>query len=163
MVCVRARPGSAVLRSISTIRSAVSRDTPRSTSRATTVALVSVVISLTSIWISSVFTTTARPSRLGGQRARHGGSAWRAPLDRLGADLDDVARLGALVALGGLELHGRAFGERLVAVACDVAVVHEEILPALGGGDEAVTLRIVEPLHGSSSHKKHLPYQFTNG
>src|SRR5947208_13273745 len=100
MVCVRARPGSALLRSISTIRSAVPRDTPRSTSRATTMALLSAFISLTSIWISSVFTTTARPSRLGGQRARHAGPRDALCWDRLGADLDDVARLRALVALG---------------------------------------------------------------
>src|SRR3954454_12118994 len=76
------------------------------------------------------------------------------PLRRDGRD---VGRLGALRALALLVLDARALGERLVAVAGDAAVVHEEILRALVRGDEAIPLRVVEPLDGSVSHKKHLP------
>jgi hypothetical protein len=40
--------------------------------------------------------------------------------------------------------------------------MNEEILRTLVRGDKAVPLRIVEPLDGSASHEKHLPYYFTN-
>src|SRR4051794_15520805 len=76
----------------------------------------------------------------------------------------DVGRLGALRALALLVRDARALGERLVAVTGDAAVVHEEILRALVRGDEAVPLRIVEPLDGSISHKKTPPNtDLTNG
>src|SRR5215212_1785487 len=65
---------------------------------------------------------------------------------------EDVLRLGALLPLGGLELDLRALGERLEAVACDRAVVDEQVLAALVGGDEPIALRVVEPLDGSGCH-----------
>src|SRR5437762_3211533 len=77
-----------------------------------------------------------------------------AALARLGRRERDVFGLRALRALGGLELHLRALGERLVALADDRAVVDEQVLTALVGGDEPVPLVGVEPLHGSSCHKK---------
>src|SRR3954453_22673735 len=64
----------------------------------------------------------------------------------------DACRLGALRALCGLELHLRALGQRLVALADDRAVVDEQVLTAYVGGDEPVPLVGVKPLHGSSCH-----------
>src|SRR5215203_4699756 len=68
------------------------------------------------------------------------------------AGRDDVLRLGALLPLGGLELDLRALGERLEAVARDRAVVDEQVLATLIGGDEPIALRVVEPLDGSGCH-----------
>src|SRR5690349_20183684 len=51
------------------------------------------------------------------------------------ADGRDVLRLGALGTLGRLVLDLRALGQRLVAVAGDGRVVHEEILAAVLGAD----------------------------
>src|SRR6266576_6034550 len=65
---------------------------------------------------------------------------------------NDVDRLGALLALARLELDLGTLGQRLEAVAGDVRVMHEEILAAVLGGDEAVSLGIVEPLDGSGCH-----------
>src|SRR5207245_4205392 len=67
-------------------------------------------------------------------------------------DRSDVGRFRTLRALALLELHARALGERLEAVAGDAAVMDEEILRSLVGGDEAVPLRIVEPLDDSVGH-----------
>src|SRR5439155_16800577 len=64
----------------------------------------------------------------------------------------DVDRLGALLALARLVLDLCALAQRLEAVTGDVRVVHEEILAAILGGDEAVSLGIVEPLDGSGCH-----------
>src|SRR3954454_13343447 len=68
--------------------------------------------------------------------------------------LDDghVLCLGALLTLDALELDLRALGERLEAVAGDCAVVDEQVLTACVRGDEAIPLRIVEPLDGSGCH-----------
>src|ERR1700747_1988815 len=68
------------------------------------------------------------------------------------ADCDDVASLGALLPLGRLELDLRALGERLEALARDRAEVDEHVFAALVRGDEAVPLRVVEPLDGSGCH-----------
>src|SRR5207244_2118802 len=65
---------------------------------------------------------------------------------------DDVDRLGALLTLARLELDFRSLGQRLEAVASDVGVMHEEILPAVLRRDESVSLGIVEPLDGSGCH-----------
>src|SRR5262249_21275076 len=80
-----------------------------------------------------------------------------AALDRL-----DVDRLGALLPLAGLVLDPRVLAQGLEARACDVRVVHGQILAAILRRDEAVALRVVEPLHGSGCHKKPLPPLLTN-
>ena len=65
---------------------------------------------------------------------------------------DDVASLGALLALGRLELDARTLGEGLEALARDRAEMDEDVLAALIRGDEAIPLRVVEPLNGSGCH-----------
>jgi hypothetical protein len=65
---------------------------------------------------------------------------------------NDVDRLGALLALARLVLDLRALGQGLEAVAGDVRVMHEEILAAILGRDEAVSLGIVEPFDGTGCH-----------
>src|SRR5256885_16346304 len=68
-----------------------------------------------------------------------------------------VRRLGALLPLGRLELDLRTFGQGLEALAGDAAVVDEQILRSVIGGDEAVPLLVAEPLHGSGCQLTHLP------
>src|SRR4249919_345720 len=96
-----------------------------------------------------------------GKKAVAAGAA--TALNSLRRDGNDVRRLGALLTLARLELDARTLGEALEAITGDVAEVHEEILRALVRGDEAVPLAVVEPLHGSSCHRKHLPHLLTNG
>src|SRR3954452_17981419 len=86
-----------------------------------------------------------------GQDARH----WRRTLPgerSVLADGRDVRCLRALLALGLLELHLRAFLERLVATRLNRAEVDEQVGAATIGGDEAVALVSVEPLDGSGCH-----------
>src|SRR4029453_4783327 len=64
-------------------------------------------------------------------------------------DRPHVGRLGALLALGDVELDGLAVLER--ATVLDGAGVDEDVVAGLGL-DEAVALVGVEPLHGSNSH-----------
>src|SRR5688572_22954440 len=75
------------------------------------------------------------------------------------SDGDDVRRLGALLPLARLELDLRTLREGLEALTGDGAVMDEDVLRPLVGGDEAVALAVVEPLDGSASHRKHLPCQ----
>src|SRR4051794_23579768 len=86
--------------------------------------------------------------RTDGMRPRRLGRG-RAPI---ASELDDVRRLRAFRALAGLVLDLRVLRERLEALTGDIAVVDEEVLAALVGRDEAVALRVVEPLHGSCCH-----------
>src|SRR4051812_22923658 len=69
-------------------------------------------------------------------------------------DLRHVRRLGALCTLARLVLDLHAFGERLEAAACDLRMVDEEILATIFRGDEAIPLRVAEPLNGSCCHRK---------
>jgi anti-sigma regulatory factor (Ser/Thr protein kinase) len=69
----------------------------------------------------------------------------------LGLDRPHVGGLGALGALGHVELDGLALVQRAVAARLDGAEVHEDVLAGLRL-DEAVALVGVEPLHGSNSH-----------
>jgi len=71
----------------------------------------------------------------------------RAPLG-----LADVRRLQALRALGHVELQRLTLGERLEAVALNRGEVDEHVLAAIRLGDETKALRLVEPLHGATSH-----------
>src|SRR4029078_3732805 len=69
----------------------------------------------------------------------------------------DVDRLRALLALALLVLDSSILLQRLEAVAGDVRVMDEEVLSTPVGRDEAVTLRVVEPLHGSGCHRNTPP------
>src|SRR3954469_10385447 len=64
----------------------------------------------------------------------------------------DRCGLGALLALGHLELHALALFKAAVSGGLDGRVVGEQILRSVVGGDEAETLFGVEPLDGSSGH-----------
>src|SRR5215211_3047582 len=67
-------------------------------------------------------------------------------------ELGDVVRLHALTSLRRFVRHLGAFLEALEALSRDAVVVHEEILAALVGGDEPVTLIVAEPLNRSLGH-----------
>src|SRR3954470_17461554 len=56
--------------------------------------------------------------------------------------------------LARLVLDLRALSERLEARARDLRMMDEQVLAALFGGDEPVALRVVEPLHSASCHRK---------
>src|SRR5713101_1788939 len=63
--------------------------------------------------------------------------------------LHDVLSGGALLALNHFELDSLAFGQGLEAILLDRGVMHEAVLFAVLGRDEAEALRVVEPLHGT--------------
>src|SRR5436190_1096704 len=67
--------------------------------------------------------------------------------------LANVRRLQALGAARHVELDPLALGESLEAVALDRGEVDEHVF-ATRLGDEAKALRLVEPLHGATSHLK---------
>src|SRR4029079_17269360 len=64
----------------------------------------------------------------------------------------DVHSLRSLTALLRLVLDASALGQGPEPVHLDVGVVDEEILAPLVRRDEAVALRVVEPLHSSGRH-----------
>src|SRR5881628_1578878 len=68
------------------------------------------------------------------------------------SDWADVLRLGALGALGHVELDLLVLVESLVTLHVDRRVVHEDVVAAVLLRDEAETLLGVEPLHGALSH-----------
>src|SRR5262245_6397924 len=68
---------------------------------------------------------------------------------RAGSRLRDVCRLWSFLTLNDFEFHPIALGQGLEAVPLDGAEVHEDVRSSLAG-DETVTLRVVEPLHGAS-------------
>src|SRR5215218_1715701 len=78
--------------------------------------------------------------------------------DRL--DSRDVIRLHALLALGSLVRDLGTLIEALEAVAGYTRVVHEEIITALVGGDEAVALLVGKPLYCSLGHIWSPPFVF---
>src|SRR5207247_10934307 len=77
----------------------------------------------------------------------------RGPLRELRAPLDlaDVGGLEPLGPLGDLELDLVPLDQALETLSLDGAEMHEHVLAILLG-DEAVPLRIVEPLHVTLSH-----------
>src|SRR5512146_780355 len=79
------------------------------------------------------------------------------PSDALAVSLDltNVGGLEPLRALGHLEFDLVALGQALEALSLDGVEVHEHILASLLG-DEAVALRIVEPLDGTLCHRHYL-------
>src|SRR5207244_2483999 len=64
----------------------------------------------------------------------------------------DGACLRALRTILNFVLHLRPFGEALVPLAADRAVVDEDVLATIVLRDEAVALVVAEPLHGSGCH-----------
>src|SRR5438105_507783 len=71
------------------------------------------------------------------------------------SDRDDDADgtcLRALRTILNFVLHLRPLGEALVPLAADRAVMDEDVLAPIILRDEAVTLVVAEPLHGSSCH-----------
>src|SRR5438874_2811144 len=74
-------------------------------------------------------------------------------LPRSGRDDDaNGACLRALRTILNFVLHLRPFGEALVPLAADRAVVDEDVLAPVVLRDEAVALVVAEPLHGSGCH-----------
>src|SRR5213078_4702296 len=96
-----------------------------------------------------------------GVMARAGESLTRARELPYSADDADVPGLRALRALLDLVLDLRTLGQALEALAADRAEVNEDVVAAVCLRDEAVALRVVEPLHGSACHF-HLPAPSTN-
>src|SRR5262245_16078268 len=90
---------------------------------------------------------------------RSGAAQRAAPLSctssSINSGLRHVLGRGALGALDDVELHRVTLGEGLETVALDRAVVHEAVFLAAVGGDEAETLRVVEPLHLAG--RTHIP------
>src|SRR5690242_15847658 len=86
--------------------------------------------------------------------ARTGGPACATPVRSSGfrSDGPDLDRLRALGAAAGRVLDPLVFLEAAVPVSLDGGVVDEDIGSAVVGGDEAVTLVGVEPLHFALSH-----------
>src|SRR5690349_3954695 len=76
----------------------------------------------------------------------------RASTGRAGSDADDVRGVQPLLARLDLELHGLALCERLEAVHPNRREMHEHVVAGLLL-DEAVPLRVVEPLHASLGHR----------
>src|SRR2546423_1737071 len=81
----------------------------------------------------------------------------------LGGRWRDVRRLRPLRALFSLVLHLRVLSERLVTLADDRAVMHEQVLAAFVRSDEAIPLVGVEPLHGSGRHINTSSVRLRNG
>src|SRR2546428_8418030 len=66
-------------------------------------------------------------------------------------ELHDVLRRRTLLGLHDFELHALAFGQRLEPFTLNRGVMHEAVLAAVFGGDEAEPLGVVEPLHGTGN------------
>lgn len=70
----------------------------------------------------------------------------------LGSGDLNVARLLALRAGRYIKGNALTFGQRTETVGLNCGKMREEIIAALFGGDEAETLRIIEPFDDTSSH-----------
>src|SRR3954469_3256475 len=75
-------------------------------------------------------------------------------------DGPNVRGLQALGALVDLELHLLTLGEGTEALSLDRGVMAEHVRAAVVLHDEPETLRIVEPLHGTSDHFRNTSFQF---
>src|SRR3989454_3284173 len=89
--------------------------------------------------------------RQGRRPCRHRPHGARWFLGHLG--LANVCRLQSLRATRHIELEGLSLGESLEPLAVDGREMDEHVL-AVRLGDEAKALRLVEPLHGATSHLK---------
>src|SRR3546814_13606907 len=85
--------------------------------------------------------------------------------NQMASTLDrDVFSLQAFLSLRDFKFDFLSFGQRLVAVALDLAEMHEDVFLALAL-DEAKALGAIEPLHGaglSASHLINLPFSSHN-
>ena len=88
------------------------------------------------------------------------GGAFRQCFERGPLQGNDVGSLRALRAGGDFEAHLRAFGQALEARTADRAEVDEDVIAATVLRNKAEALRVVEPLHGSSSAGHNLTYLF---
>src|SRR5207248_3450777 len=68
--------------------------------------------------------------------------------------LAHVLGLQPLRTLHHFELHLLSFRQRTEPLRLDGRVVAEDVLASAILGDEAIALRVVEPLHGTSRHSK---------
>jgi len=68
----------------------------------------------------------------------------------------DIGRTRTLIALGDLKLDLLAFGERLESAGLDGTEVHEDVLAAVLGRDEAEPLGLVEPFDGALHFAGHV-------
>jgi hypothetical protein len=73
----------------------------------------------------------------------------------LGRCSGDIDGRRALLSVLDLELDSFVLGQCLEALLLDGAEVHEDVLGAIAGGDEAETLSLVEPLHLSLDLLRH--------
>src|SRR5690348_17352376 len=96
---------------------------------------------------SAARTASRRGCKNGGARMSHPRSVIRSR-----SDGPDLVGLRALGAAAGRVLDPLVFLEAAVAINLDGGVVDEDIGSAVVGGDEAVTLVGVEPLHFALSH-----------
>src|SRR5690242_9145810 len=64
----------------------------------------------------------------------------------------DARSLGALGAIGDLELHALAFLQAAEALGVDGREVDEHVLPTVLGRDETEALGVVEPLDRTETH-----------
>src|SRR5437867_13208452 len=64
-------------------------------------------------------------------------------------ELHDVLRRRAFLGLHDFELHALAFGQRLEPFTPHRGVMHEAVLAAVLGRDEAEAPGLVQPLHGT--------------
>jgi hypothetical protein len=69
---------------------------------------------------------------------------------------NDLYRAGAFLALLDLVRDVLSLGQRLKATALDGAVMDEDVLGAVGRGDEAEALFVTEPLNCTCSHYGYL-------
>src|ERR1041384_7349200 len=93
-------------------------------------------------------------------RARRGpetAGVMRGPRPLGWSDDDDVGGADAAVGLLRVVRHLLALGEDLESRAGDGGEVHEDVLAAFVGLDEAEPLGLVEPLDGAGSHCRSLP------
>jgi hypothetical protein len=73
----------------------------------------------------------------------------------LGRCSGDIDGRRTLLSVLDLELDSLVLGQCLEALLLDGAEVHEDVLGAIAGGDEAETLSLVEPLHLSLDLLRH--------
>jgi hypothetical protein len=80
---------------------------------------------------------------------------------KAGSGDGDLLSLQAFLALGHGERHLLTFLQALEAGRLDRAEVNEHVVTALIATDEAKTLGVVEPLHGTGFHLGHFHFPYS--